>query len=270
MFNIAHLSDLHFSAGAYQDSSHSHSILHLKAIEAMLATEKMDKVVFSGDISDCGDPDSLLRASQWIFESFPIGKGDRTGLNLGAERVGIVPGNHDAWNASRYGKFIDRRQSSLKNYNSVFVNHQINEEGCYYDWIEKDGMGIYIAYADSSLLGDHSDTTQKVPGVSCFEDIAKGKFSVKQSECLLEWHDLGLLGRLPIPNKDNTFIDKSIFSNSLKLLVMHHYIFEPFNESSKYLLRLKARDKVFRNIALSDFDLLLCGVVSNNKLQNTA
>ena len=115
MFNIAHLSDLHFSEGAHRLDSHSHSIPHLKSIEAKFSTENLDKVIFSGDISDCGDPNSLLRAYQWIFESYPIGNGDRIGLNLSADQVGIVPGNHDAWNASRHGTLIDRRQQTRKN-----------------------------------------------------------------------------------------------------------------------------------------------------------
>jgi len=40
---------------------------------------------------------------------------------------------------------------------------------------------------------------------------------------------------------------------------MHHYLFEPPEQSSDYFMRIQDRDVVFRNLALSDFDVLLCG-----------
>ena len=40
---------------------------------------------------------------------------------------------------------------------------------------------------------------------------------------------------------------------------MHHYIFEPPGHSSDYFMRISHRDIVFRNVAMSDFDILLCG-----------
>jgi len=62
-FRIAHLSDLHFSSGADKgDPSHVHSIPRLKAIERILSSRKCDRIIISGDLSDAGDRESLLRA----------------------------------------------------------------------------------------------------------------------------------------------------------------------------------------------------------------
>jgi hypothetical protein len=40
---------------------------------------------------------------------------------------------------------------------------------------------------------------------------------------------------------------------------MHHYLFEPPGHASDYFMRIKHRDVVFRNVAMADFDMLLCG-----------
>jgi len=60
-------------------------------------------------------------------------------------------------------------------------------------------------------------------------------------------------------NPSGGSIDKDIFANALKILVMHHYLFEPPEKSSDYFMRVQDRDVVFRNLALGDFDILLCG-----------
>jgi predicted phosphodiesterase len=174
-----------------------------------------------------------------------------------------VPGNHDAWNAKHTGTLIDRRQKSLENYNYAFKSHQIHENGCYYDWLEKDGNGIYFAFVDSCFLGDTEDNDDSTFGNIRVDRIdqavAKGKLTVQQTEKLLEWYDLGTKGNLINPRNKDCCIDKDIFSRSLKILVMHHYLFEPPEHSSDYFMRVHHRDVVFRNIAFSDFDILLCG-----------
>lgn len=65
--------------------------------------------------------------------------------------------------------------------------------------------------------------------------------------------------RVKRPNCPDTFINKEVFATSLKILVMHHYLFEPPEKKSDYFMTIQHRDIVFRNVALSDFDVLLCG-----------
>src|SRR3974377_1779323 len=40
---------------------------------------------------------------------------------------------------------------------------------------------------------------------------------------------------------------------------MHHYLFEPPNHKDDFFLRVDHRNIAFRNIAMADFDMLLCG-----------
>ncbi len=260
-FNLIHISDLHFSSGSDRSNqNHAHSIDHLVGLQNKItASDEMDMLVVSGDISNKGDRQSLIMASGWLFGSIPIGAGEHTGLKLDPKKVGVIPGNHDAWNSGKdNGMLLDRRQRSVENYNYSFPDHAVPISGCSYDWIEKDGNGLYIAFVDSCFLGDTADDTESTFGTLRYDAMAKGKLTVKQTEQLLEWHDRGMHGLL-IKNNTNDAIKKEKFSQSLKILVMHHYLFEPPEKKSDYFMRIQHRDIVFQNIALSDFDILLCG-----------
>lgn len=257
-FTIAHISDLHFSEGTDQrNPSLRHSIEHLIGLEKRLPpSSELDLLVVSGDLSESGDRQSLVTASGYIFSTIPIGHGDFTGLKFPVSKTGIVPGNHDAWNAGRSGSLLERRQRSLENYNYAFPDHQVLEtHGSRYQWLEKNGAGIYLAYVDSCFLGDNEQHS----GANFRYDqaVAKGKLTIKQTEQLLNWYDLGVQGKLR--NSSGLNIDADRFADALKILVMHHYLFEPPEQPSDYFLRVQDRDIVFRNIALGDFDVLLCG-----------
>lgn len=260
---IVHISDLHFSQGTDKSNpDHAHSIDHLIGLERRIPpSNDCDLLVVSGDVSNHGDKQSLINASGYIFDTIPIGGEEYAGLRFPSGKTGIVPGNHDAWNAQHSGTLIDRRQKSLENYNFAFKSHQIpGTTGCYYDWLQKDGEGIYLAFVDSCFLGDTEDNEDSAFGnIRYHEAIAKGKLTAQQTEKLLEWHDLGVKGNLENRRYKGNFIDKAAFSRSLKVLVMHHYLFEPPQHSSDYFMRVHHRDVVFRNIAFSDFDVLLCG-----------
>lgn len=261
-FVLAHISDLHFSAGTDQsDPDHTHSIPHLVGIENCIsALSSLDCLIVSGDVSNHGDKQSLITASGWLFSTIPIGNGQYTGLRMPADSVRVVPGNHDAWNAIGRGPLIDRRQRSLEHYNFAFPDHQIPHKGCYYDWQQKGADGLYIALVDSCFLGDTEENSGSTFGTLRYDQaIAKGRLTVEQAEQLLEWHDKGIQGRLEDPRRSGTFIDKNAFASSLKILVMHHYLFEPPEKRSDYFMRVQQRDVVFRNLALSDFDVLMCG-----------
>lgn len=262
-FVIGHVSDLHFSEGTDLSSpAHSHSMDHLIGLEKALGNiNNLDYFVVSGDISNSGDKQSLINASGYIFDTIPIGAGKFTGLKLPPQKCGIVPGNHDAWNAEKSGSLIQRRQKSLAHYNFAFNDHKIPSiDGCYYKWLESGGHGVFIAFVDSCFLGDTEENTDSTFGTLRYDQaIAKGKLSVDQSEKLLEWHDLGIKGHLPNPELADQCIDKDIFAKSLKIMIMHHYLFEPPGYSSDYFMRVKHRDVVFRNVAMSDFDIMLCG-----------
>ncbi len=262
VFTIAHISDLHFSHGTDMSApDHAHSIPHLRGLESKMKIIDPDILIVSGDVSNHGDRQSLINASTYLYNKIGIGGEEYTGLNLSPEKLGIVPGNHDAWNASKTGTLIDRRQNSLENYNYAFPSRTISRRiGCYYDWIENDGLGLYIAYVDSCFLGDTEKHSDSAFGTIRFDQaVAKGKLSVQQAVKLLEWYDLGCKGSLQNPRDNEKLIGKTKFANALKIIVMHHYLFEPPEHKSDYFMRVQHRDIVFRNLAFADFDILLCG-----------
>ncbi|MDC6175963.1 metallophosphoesterase family protein [Ralstonia solanacearum] len=259
---LCHISDLHFSSGTDQSNpNHSHSVDLLLGLQnRILNFKSIDCLLVSGDISNQGDRQSLVTASGYLFKTIPIGNGEYAGLSFPAEKVRVVPGNHDAWNAADNGTLIDRRQKSLTNYNYAFPHHKIMENGCYFDWLQNENSGIYLAFLDSCFFGDTEQNDESTFGTLRIDQaVAKGKLTVSQTEQLLEWYDQGMQGHLEDPRNSGNYIDRKHFAGSLKILVMHHYLFEPPNTRSDYFMRLQHRDLVFRNIALSDFDALLCG-----------
>src|SRR5436305_6738768 len=256
-FRIIHLSDLHFSTGTSAAGQHTHSIPHLRAIEARLKGEEYDRVVVSGDISNTGDFNSLDTAHRWLTQTINAGNGEYLGLQIPPEKLIVVPGNHDAFNATRDDSLLQRWQKSLVNFNSVFSGHRLREPfRVGYHWLERDGAGIYIATVDSCYLGDPGSLADLFSGL---DFVAKGNMTVQQSKKLLEFYDGGVRGILEHPLHPDTLIDRSVFADSLKILVMHHYIFDPPQKAPETLMKLVDQQRVFTNLALADFDVLLCG-----------
>jgi 3',5'-cyclic AMP phosphodiesterase CpdA len=261
-FTIAHISDLHFSPGADKGSPHTHSISHLKQIQSVLKDRPLDRMIVSGDLTDRGDTESLLRVRDWLFDDFSISGGERIGLKMSEDVVRVVPGNHDAYNADKSpGNSLNCWQKSIDNYRQVFPSNRAIQ-GCDYEWIEKGEFGFYIAYIDSCFLGD--PTLRRVKefrktAIHAISKIARGKMSLRQSRQLIEWFDLGMRGELRDTRDENARIAKDKFAKSFKMLVMHHYLFEPKSYADDFFLNFDHRDTVFQNIAQADFDMYLCG-----------
>src|SRR2546422_742891 len=103
--HLGQISDLHFSAGADPMSTkHCHSIDLLVAAEKTLKNLGLDYLIVSGDITNNGDRESLLRAQDWLVREFGIGGRRTTGLSFSVDKLGVIPGNHDAWNSQAFGK----------------------------------------------------------------------------------------------------------------------------------------------------------------------
>lgn len=263
MFKIIHISDLHIHGGSSQKSQqHRHSIPHMKGVEKIIRDNESDAdlVLVTGDVSDFGDNNSLLLGRQWIYNSLEIGNKETTSIGISESNYGklrIIPGNHDAWNSNtNKGKTSDRRQKSLDNFNYAFPEHKFDSKyACYYDWLEKDNHSLFFIFLDSSYLGD-TEVEKDNPNIAFFDKIAKGKISREQAEYVLELFDKGMKGKL---EHNNQIIPKNKFNQSLKIIVMHHYLFEPIGFKSEHFLQLNDRNNVFTNLALADFDILLCG-----------
>lgn len=255
---ILHLSDLHFSEHAYAAAKDScHSVEHLIDLRRRISQLQFDRAVISGDLSDRGNLDALLRARDFLFGQYSIGNGKKVGLELDEEISLIVPGNHDAFNTKANGDTLTRWQNSIENYNNAFPKHILKEDGCRYSWVEREGWGVYVALADTCFFGDPL-LERSGDSVTPFDAIAKGKLARSQAQRLLSWYDAGMRGKLPKPGGDG-LISADLFAGSFKVLVMHHYIFEPANCKYDYMMGLCDRHDVFRNIAMANFDVLLCG-----------
>lgn len=257
---LLHISDFHFSSGMHKaEPRHCHSIQYLQALSNSIRNQYFDRVVVTGDLSNLGDRQSLLNAYGYLFDRVAIGEGEKLGLELDEDRTFVLPGNHDAFNnMEAHGRASNRWQRSIEFYNSVFVNHTVPPEGCRYYWIEAADCPVYLAVADTCFLGD-PELDARLPDISPLGSIAKGKLSLSQSEKLLQWYDLGIRGKLPHPDREGEYIDSSAFASSLKVLATHHYLFEPQHCRNARLLQVEHRDDVFRNIAMADFDVVLCG-----------
>ena len=259
-FKIAHISDLHFSAGTDPAVQHRYSIERLCGIEAHLSGESFDRLIVSGDLSDSGDFTSLSNAHRWLTDHLTLGNGRTTGLRItDRQKLIIVPGNHDAFNGAGDVGFRKRWQSSLVNFNTVFHAHVLpSPVGLGYDWLERDGEGVYVAYVDSCFLGDPGGGHDPF---STVQRVAKGRMSHNQSHELLENYDRGMRGLLRDPWTGKP-IETSKFARALKIVVMHHYLFPPPGRrlrAHEYLMEIHHREGVFKNLAMADFDLLLCG-----------
>lgn len=260
---IMHISDLHISKEMHYLAESTHSLELLKGIQSICQDEKPDYVFVTGDITDLGDGQSLVNAREWLFNTIPIGGDDRIGLELQPKNVFLIPGNHDAYNITTPKSPLLLRQESLENFFREFDSSSyqtIDQEnfGCRYFWLNHTGTPIFLCLVDSSYLGDPSERTS---GVGNLDRIACGKWLRQQARTILSWYDQGIAGTLPFLNTEDR-ISESDFRRSTKVLLMHHYLFEPKEGSRQlrdYFLRIKNKKEIIGNVLMADFDLLLCG-----------
>jgi hypothetical protein len=275
-YRIAHISDLHLTPGMGPNTTHSHSVKRLSVLSQYFHDNEFDKVIITGDLTNRGDEDSLLVAYSYIFDEVLVQAPTvKIGLKLPLEKVIVVPGNHDAYDCrDSNGPQLLLWQKSLENFNKQFLSFKFSTEnfGCRYYWIPKGDGALFIVAVDSCFLGD--PTLRHVPSIrsaaiSQISKPARGKLSTRQSEQLLKWYDLGVHGKLP-NNFEETqtpngavpqLIPKDQFARSFKIIAMHHYLFRPSKPvvDDDVFLKTNCRDIVFKNIALADFDMLLCG-----------
>lgn len=256
---IAHLSDIHFYESSDGKPHHyRHDIGCLKKIKLLFEQEKPEYLVITGDVTNMGDKLSLERAYQWVHDKIYV-DGEYYGLGCSTNGIIpiIVPGNHDAFNAPTHGNNYQRWQSSLENYYAAFPEYRFSDpkNSVDFQWINKGATNLFVCRLDSCYLGD--DETEDLPGALSIDRVAKGKLSRSQSEQILQIYDKALRGELR--DGSGSVISAGAFMRSLKILVMHHYLFEPSDARAQPLLQMNDKRAVFQNLAMSDFDVLLCG-----------
>ncbi len=256
---ILHISDLHFHESIDGvPTNYRHSLACLKDIERLIDKYHPTHIAVTGDITNIGDKISLERAYQWIHDQI-YSNGEYYGLQCVKRGIIplIVPGNHDAFNAPTTGSEYKRWQSSLTNFYNAFHAYGWDkaENGIMYKWHEDENSSVFFCSLDSCYLGDPE--TEKLGTTISLDRVAKGRLSRRQSATILSLFDQGMAGNLEdIAGKK---IESSRFLSSIKILVMHHYLFEPANSRAEPLLHMSQKRTVFQNLAMSDFDVLLCG-----------
>ncbi|MDH3892360.1 MAG: metallophosphoesterase [candidate division Zixibacteria bacterium] len=262
-FILGHISDLHFSHGAHYRGKHTHSIEQLKNIQRIVEKTNLDKMIVTGDLTNWGDEESLLRAHSWLFDDFEVGDGTSTGLRLSPDKLGIVPGNHDAFcNTTDTGKAKSIWQRGLEKYNDVFDHHQFTpDNSCRYDWIQKGDRALFIVYVDTCYIGDPKEEKHgvKLNAQRAISKVARGEFNRKQSKQIMAWFELGMKGKLEVPNHAGEFIPSRVFATSLKIVAAHHYLFEPAGAKKERLLHLGHSEAAFTDLFSCDIDMFLCG-----------
>lgn len=254
---LIHISDLHFAVHPPARSTWQHSHDHLKGIETFVNGKDYDRLIVSGDLTDTGDSDSMAEARRFLVDEIAHPAGGKIGLRLkNLDKVITIPGNHDAFNASGAALArLDRFQKSTKNFITVFPERPLEAPyRCGYDWIDGNDGSVFIAYVDSCHLGDSRWQNLR----RRLRYTATGKMSKEQTDELRDnYYYLGQRGQLTHPNGGK--IAKEDFAASLKVLVMHHYVFAPPGVPNEKFMRLHHLRDVLLRLALSDFDVILCG-----------
>lgn len=255
---IAHLSDIHFYKSTSGDETrHRHSPLCLRLIESHLNDEKLDLIVITGDITNIGDDDSFELARQWIDKQIPD-EDEYIGLRAQDKNIPVIaiPGNHDAYDAPKRGPFPLRWQRAVKKFHKHFRDQFfLDNKTVGYRWVEKGATRVFVVYTDSCYLGDNNNND--LWGGLHIGSVARGNFARAQTEAIMKLYDEGIRGNLRKPSGDR--ISARAFLSSFKILAMHHYLFEPASCKNEPLLQMSHKNTVFQNIAMCDFDAIICG-----------
>ncbi len=253
-----HISDLHFWETDDQKAARfCHDVSCLARIEELLQQESPDFLIVSGDLTNIGDQLSIDRVYQWIHSHIVVA-GVEYGLRCNERGIGVlvVPGNHDAYGAKRHGATLGRLQQSLENYFRTFHAYVPSDRsGVHYQWISKGSTDIFVCCIDSCYLGDNDSSNEFAPFV--LDKIAKGRISKAQSKKILEIYDRGMNGSLEDAAGER--IERGRFLASLKLAVVHHYLFKPADSKFEPLMEVDQIRAVFQNFAMADFDAMMCG-----------
>ncbi|KLU04615.1 protein of unknown function DUF323 [Rhodopirellula islandica] len=206
MFRILHISDLHASES---DKWKTDSVLReaRKKLVEQCSENPVDVVAFTGDIANRGSRKEYDIAEQWIERTCL----NKDGLNLEADRLLFVPGNHDVDRAKRsvVAKALEATLCEVKNQDDVatvfndkasrdalFDRHwqykkfikkvtgkSLSTEGAWTRCFSFESSSIAFHGLNSSwLCRDDSDQRRLLVGdaqLSCLgEDIDKGDVSI--------------------------------------------------------------------------------------------
>lgn len=241
LFNILHISDLHFIAYLQNSTDAVSSIVgakphHYSHVQNLCiqveGIKKIDHVVVTGDLTTTARADAFEEVNNFLRGAKYVSKNNPIGLNRGTD-VFVVPGNHDTWHrridwsiknllSKIWGGGWDFRE---KEWNRYFFEQ--------YPYIhpfpdEKNPKIIFIGI----------DTNQvDTPHVT---DISRGRVGSRQ------------LGDLVANVKDK-------WPGALKIVLMHHHLALPKDFPGDKYTKLIDDTETHRAFFDAEIDLVLCG-----------
>ncbi|REG48567.1 calcineurin-like phosphoesterase family protein [Paraburkholderia sp. BL6669N2] len=231
---VAHITDLH--VGDHSDAIWS-------ALSDALTQLQPNFIVVSGDITERNTEHDFTYFLNWLKNSISLKNNSPAhGLRLGEgyfEKVVCVPGNHDYFRSVNV-------QGDKSAYFDVFVDAKFP----HWRYIENnDGPSIFLVALDSSKPNT----------------IANGEIEVDDLLTVKEWTEQARHGLLQSP--DGALLGRnftrdeaiSLYNNSIKILVLHHYLYFPRARGKERRMQLKRTDRILAQIASDDFDVVLSG-----------
>lgn len=244
--NILHITDLHYSTVMGGLTKQKNLITNFLSDISNLQN-KIDLVIFSGDLVNSGDSDTVFdKASEEFLE--PI----LASLNLPKERLIICPGNHDVDRSSlskSVVKYIDEEINDNKKLNSFFKKETSDLKLSYLP------LRKYYSFTERFFPKNEKDFNSDMYSSHIREINGKkiGIISINSA-----WRAVGLddTNNLLFPiEKLEEAIDR-ISTCSVKILVHHHPIsdFKPYN-------RYELEDEIHKR-----FDFIFSGHIHKNAL----
>lgn len=225
--NILHISDLHIAGDLSKPwlcLPRTHSPTLLQAVTSYVASNPSDYVFITGDISTDGELQSLQSAKTFITGHH---SGGAIGLNLGAGKYFMTPGNHDRY-SSRFLPLATQCEKFHQVFGQLYQNQgRPRSTG----WMQ-DSHGLRLRVLTIDSMGDAGWT------------MAKGKVHEDDIDWLREVYEEDLR------NGD---------LGDLRILLLHHHVALPDNKEYKRLTQLKNREDVLEGMLRGDIDAVFFG-----------
>jgi predicted phosphodiesterase len=249
---IVHLSDLHFHEQTPDKV--------LLALEKAVTAIQPDAVIVSGDLSDHSNRLAMFRARDWLTlgTKIALGGGLKSGLALGENAIIVVPGNHDLRETPLTGRKEDRHHASLLHFGDAFGTDTYPR----YHWISNGKLGVFLAALDTSFLVDGEEAGARLAPAPV-NGVRRRHLSRKDGEVLLlrqtrllaQEYERGIRGQLEYGGAK---IGAAAFARSVKAVLMHHLIIEPYGNTDIDIGQ-KQRKQAVRDIFAANYDVLLAG-----------
>jgi len=238
MIKIIHLSDLHFSSGAIDDSSGGgHNFEVLCALTEYLKDISFDKLIITGDLTDSGTPGAFQNVSTWLSSEVATNMSKKIGLKIeDSSKFLVVPGNHDLYDNEDSIVFPNFIQKQGKYYYKCFLSTP------FFSILKKDGISIVFFGIDSGKSGTP----------------AKGEIDEDDLHFInLHCNDgrrYGLIDEIT-----GFSLTKDEFKNAVKVLVLHHHFFKKKHQISNKWLKMQNTKSALSLLFINDFSLALSG-----------